>query len=282
MDVYFKGEGGSPSTLYVATDTYANISATYASAAYSGYTFRVTDVGVNGSDWGVNSSGELFPLGLITLSSSMSSYARAPSGTIGTGASGNITLGTAAPRIYSEGVYLYLPSIATTPAITAGYYWCVMSSTTVGTLYVSKGGAAINFSVGSAYTGVTTQVSYPTITILGGVMGNYRRISFAGNYSVTNNANNKATYFNFGGATGLGAAGLASALAGVINYDIVNKGASVQICGSGLDRYAPSAAMGYTAINTASNVSVFPYLNTGSTATDWWCIDSLQCVLYPR
>ena len=46
-----------------------------------------------------------------------------PTGTINTGSSGNITFGTAASRAYTEGLYVYLPSIATTPAITAGWYW---------------------------------------------------------------------------------------------------------------------------------------------------------------
>lgn len=91
----------------------------------------------------------------------------APSGTIGTGASGNITLGGAIHRIFTEGIWLYLPTIATTPAITEGMYWVVMSSTTVGTVYASgPGSAAINFTVGASYTGVTgTTVTLSTVTL---------------------------------------------------------------------------------------------------------------------
>lgn len=91
----------------------------------------------------------------------------APSGTIGTGASGNITLGGALHRIFTEGLWLYLPTIATTPAITEGMYWVVMSSATVGTVYTNgSGSAAINFTVGSAYTGVTaTAVALGTVTV---------------------------------------------------------------------------------------------------------------------
>lgn len=91
----------------------------------------------------------------------------APTGTIGTGSSGNITLGSALHRIFTEGIWLYLPTIATTPAITAGMYWVVMSSTTVGTVYASgAGSSAIDFTVGSAYTGVTaTAVALGTVTI---------------------------------------------------------------------------------------------------------------------
>ena len=152
--------------------------------------FYANDVGTNGSLW-TNSGGVLVPVGPITLYTSTDSYSRAPTGTINTGSSGNITFGTAANRTYTEGLYVYLPSIATTPAITAGFYWCVMSSTTVGTLYASKGGAAINFTVGAGYTGVTSSVDLPAQTLKGGVMGGYRRLSISGILSVTNNANAK-------------------------------------------------------------------------------------------
>jgi len=79
--------------------------------------------------------GNVNPLNIVTaltpaspLGTSASGIA--PSGTINTGSSGNITLGSALNRAFTEGIWLYLPTIATTPAITAGMYWVVMSSTT--------------------------------------------------------------------------------------------------------------------------------------------------------
>ena len=180
----------------VARDTWTNLNANYASSAFAGAMFYANDVGTNGSLW-TNSGGVLVPMAPITLYASTDAYAR-PTGTINTGSSGNITFGTAANRIYTEGLYVYLPSIATTPAITAGFYWCVMSSTTVGTLYASKGGAAINFTVGASYTGVTTAVDLPLQTLKGGLIGNYRKLNITGVLELTNNANSKSTIIKFG------------------------------------------------------------------------------------
>lgn len=139
----------------------------------------------------------------FVLTSSLDSTGIAPSGTINTGASANITLGTALDRTYAQGIYLYLPTIATTPAITAGFYWIVMSSTTVGTVYASKGGAAINFTVGASYTGVTTRVECFTTSILAGLLGTNGIITVDYSATITNNANNKIYGFAFGSATGL-------------------------------------------------------------------------------
>lgn len=264
----------------VARDTWTNLNANYASSAFAGAMFYANDVGTNGSLW-TNSGGVLVPVGPITLYTSTDSYSRAPTGTINTGSSGNITFGTAANRTYTEGLYVYLPSIATTPAITAGFYWCVMSSTTVGTLYASKGGAAINFTVGAGYTGVTSSVDLPAQTLKGGVMGSYRRLSISGILSVTNNANAKTTSIRFGGSTA-GAASFQSAASWPFSANIQNKTASLQhlqpaTSGTG------AGSTSVTTINTASDQTYNPYLSGGgSTATDWWIVDCWQAVLFPH
>lgn len=264
----------------VARDTWTNLNANYASSAFAGAMFYANDVGTNGSLW-TNSGGVLVPVGPITLYTSTDSYSRAPTGTINTGSSGNITFGTAANRTYTEGLYVYLPSIATTPAITAGFYWCVMSSTTVGTLYASKGGAAINFTVGAGYTGVTSSVDLPAQTLKGGVMGSYRRLSISGILSVTNNANAKTTSIRFGGSAA-GSATFASAASWPFSANIQNKTASLQhvqpaISGTG------AGSTSVTTINTASDQTYNPYLSGGgSTATDWWIVDCWQAVLFPH
>lgn len=264
----------------VARDTWTNLNANYASSAFAGAMFYANDVGTNGSLW-TNSGGVLVPVGPITLYTSTDSYSRAPTGTINTGSSGNITFGTAANRTYTEGLYVYLPSIATTPAITAGFYWCVMSSTTVGTLYASKGGAAINFTVGAGYTGVTSSVDLPAQTLKGGVMGSYRRLSISGILSVTNNANAKTTSIRFGGSTA-GSATFQSAASWPFSANIQNKTASLQhlqpaTSGTG------AGSTSVTTINTASDQTYNPYLSGGgSTATDWWIVDCWQAVLFPH
>lgn len=124
----------------------------------------------------------------------------APTGTISTGSSGNITLGGALHRIFTEGIWLYLPTIATTPAITAGMYWVVMSSTTVGTVYTSGAGSgAINFTVGSAYTGVTsTAVALGTVTVPANTLTAGAVIQSVPQFVFKNSAGVKTLSANFG------------------------------------------------------------------------------------
>lgn len=57
----------------------------------------------------------------------------APTGTMA--ANGAITLGTALNTTYSGGLWLYLPAGAAYAGSLAGFYWTVMSSTTLGTVY---------------------------------------------------------------------------------------------------------------------------------------------------
>jgi hypothetical protein len=65
-----------------------------------------------------------------------------PNGTVAT--NGQITLGTALPRTYSNGIWLYLPAGAVSGGA-AGLYWCVMSSTTVGQVYTKFADTSQNF-----------------------------------------------------------------------------------------------------------------------------------------
>ena len=263
----------------VARDTWTNLNTNYALSAFAGAMFYATDVGINGSLW-TNSGGVLVPTAPITLYTSTDSYGRAPTGTINTGSSGNITLGTAAYYTRSEGLYVYLPSIATTPAITAGFYWCVMSSTTVGTLYASKGGAALNFTVGAGYTGVTTAIDLPSQTLKGGVMGINRRLNITGLIQMTSNANAKNTVIKFGSAS-LGGAPFSSSNCLPFTVNVHNKAANLQVSTptmTGTGSGSPSI----TTVDTSSNVSFGPGLQTGSTATDWWVVDCWQAVLFPQ
>lgn len=278
--------GGGP----IVADTWANIVTNYVPdaagfAKYKDCRFRVTNVGVNGSDWQCNGT-ELFPVAPITLHTQTAAYGRAPSGTISTGSSGNITFGTAAPRAYTEGIFVYLPTIATTPAIAAGYHWCVMSDTTTGTLYATTWsggvptiGAAINFTVGASYTGVTTTVALPTNTLIGGVMGNYRQIQFRGQTSTTNNANSKTTGFSFGGSALVGSGGSSSAGLS-LNFTVAARGSSAQIQPPTL--VGGTGAAVYSAINTANDQQYGLNLSSGSAATDWWIVNAFSAMLLPR
>lgn len=265
--------GGGP----IVHDTLANCLSGYNMTTYDGCTFRCTDIGESGSDW-YASGGNINPKNPITIKNYIDGYARAPSGTINAGSSGNITFGTAAPRAYTEGLYVYLPAIATTPAIASGWYWCVMSNTTTGTLYSSKGGAAINFTVGASYTGVTTDITHPGFTIVANSAKN-RRISVVGNVSATNNANTKILqiYFNGSGGPGNGVNSVPSAR---IVCDMYFRGTSVQIIDPAITGYSGSNLRYFTEDITSSDRQLTIKLNSGSTATDWVVFESLCATMF--
>ena len=264
----------------VARDTWVNLNTNYASSAFAGAMFYATDVGTNGSLW-TNSGGVLVPMAPITLYTSTDAYARAPTGTINTGSSGNITFGTAANRTYTEGLYVYLPSIATTPAITAGFYWCVMSSTTVGTLYASKGGAAINFTVGASYTGVTTAVDVPLQTLKGGLIGNYRKLNITGVLELTNNANSKSTIIKFG-TKNLGNSSFSGAASFPFTMNVQAKGTGLIVATPSMGSSGGGAGSPMYTQDMTQDWTYGPELQSGTTATDWWIVDCWQAVLYPH
>ena len=120
----------------------------------------------NGSEWvPVN--------GQCALAISGIGYGIMSSGTISAGASGHFVSGTAFPYTYSSGLWMYFAATAgTTPALTAGFYWCVFSNTTTCTIYTNgPGSAAYDFTVGAATTGSTSEITARSVTIPAGLMG---------------------------------------------------------------------------------------------------------------
>jgi hypothetical protein len=112
----------------------------------------------------------------------------ANNGTVAT--NGQVTLGTALPRVYSNGIWLYLPAGAVSGGV-AGLYWCVMSSTTVGQVYTNFADTSLGFvpyiptgtlvnAVGSnsAYTQTTNaEIVLANINLPGNSLGNTGSIS---------------------------------------------------------------------------------------------------------
>lgn len=132
----------------------------------------------------------------------------APSGTIGN--NGALTLGTALPRIFSEGIYLYFPADSIAVGVAAGSYWCVMSSTTAGTIYnntlsgiptTPASPTAFVTTGPGAYTGDTTARVVASFTIPAGSLGNRGVYNYKSLHSHINNANNKVHSLTFGSAT---------------------------------------------------------------------------------
>lgn len=98
------------------------------------------------------------------------------------GANGDLSLMTAFQTIYSAGIYLYFGANAFYAGSVAGFYWCIMSSTTAGTAYgnlldinnpaaVSVAGRIPIVGAGSAYTQTGASITCLQKTIPAGLFG---------------------------------------------------------------------------------------------------------------
>lgn len=126
----------------------------------------------------------------------------APDGTVAT--NGVVTLGTALPRIYSNGIWLRLPAGAVSGGA-AGLYWCVMSSTTVGQVYTNFVDTSLGFTpyiptgaltpaVGSgvAYTAATgVDITLVNVNLTGNSLGNNGILKCSATLSTSNEATAK-------------------------------------------------------------------------------------------
>ena len=171
---------GSGDISGMQSGTYATMIAV--SSPQAGWTFWCTDVGKNGSSWTYNGT-EWALQGQITLLSTYLTFLRAPSGTIDV-TTGVLTLGTAISNTYLMGqsnkFYMYFPAGAWTGSA-AGWYYVTMSSTTSGLVYsntyttgnptVPSSPSLVTTGAG-AYTGVTTSVLGPNVSIPSDILNN--------------------------------------------------------------------------------------------------------------
>lgn len=130
----------------------------------------------------------------------------APTGSVAT--NGALTLGTALNQIYTGGIYLFLPSGAAFAGSAAGFYWCVMTSTTVGTIFnnvlgngipsVPATATPIVAAGPGAYTG-STSAQTVTIPLNPNVLGAAGYARILAMFGTNNTANNKTTTIAVGG-----------------------------------------------------------------------------------
>lgn len=135
----------------------------------------------------------------------------APTGTMG--ANGAVTLGTALNTTYSGGIWLYYPSGAVYSGSAAGFFWTVMSSTTLGTVYnniyvpgtnafdIPASPTAVSDAGPGAFTGVTSEITALSVTVPGGLMGNNGSILSYGLRNHNNSAGNKTLRIKYGATT---------------------------------------------------------------------------------
>ena len=134
----------------------------------------------------------------------------APTGTMA--ANGAVTLGTALEFIYSSGCYIYFPAGAVYAGSAAGSYYCVMSTTAVGTVYNNTLGnglpvipsipTPIVAAGPGAFTGVITEITLATLTIPANLLSAGGSINLDIQYLFNNSVGVKTFKEKLGGTIG--------------------------------------------------------------------------------
>jgi hypothetical protein len=215
----------------------------------------------------------------------------APSGTVG--ANGALTLGTALGLVYSAGIFLYFPAGAVFSGSSAGSYWTVMSSTTVGVVYNNQlsGAPSVPSSLTSivdagpgAFTGVTTEQTAATLVVPGNLLGASGAIQVEAFWSHPNNANTKTPAIAYGGTKFINAA-VTAALSFRQNGFIRNRTAASQTFGNSGNSmsYVEGATTGnYQSGSVDSSIDQnFIFSSTKAVATDYIVLEGYIVTIFP-
>jgi hypothetical protein len=194
------------------------------------------------------------------------------------GNNGAITLTTALPAIYAS-CYLYLPANAISAGSSAGFYYAVMTSTTVGTVYnntytsgtptIPASPTAFVTTGPGAYTQTTgAELALLEVTIPGGAMGKNGSLMSYPEFVYSNSANTK-TLKLYLGATAVITLAPTTTSYNPVRYFFRNRGAeAVNFDNSGAGFGAGTATPSRRTINTTAD---FVYKITGqlAAATDY-------------
>jgi predicted Zn-dependent protease len=189
-------------------------------------------------------------------------------------AGGALTLTVALPQIYDGGCWMYFPAAAFNPSTAAGFYYCVMSTTTVGTVYTNyfdpatsaeftgakpTGALVTTIGTGSQYTAVTTAIAAFRATIPGSAMGAFGNADILVCSSNDGTGATKTTTTKFGGTSVCSSSQTTTTLS--------KTGAAVSNRGSTGRQVAQSLvpANVYMAIDTNADVAVTVELASGAT-----------------
>lgn len=225
-------------------------------------------------------------------------FAIAPTGTMAN--NGAVTLGTALPAVYGS-CYLYLPAGAISASSLANWYYAVMTSTTVGTvfnnLYVPTVNAGANPFAGGApfipaaptafvstgpgaFTGSVLALTGPALFISSGTIGPNGFLRVCCLASVNNSAGVKTV------TLGLGSIAAPATFVSIvpttssgqkITTTVFNRGASSINVADSASLYGPGASAtgnAYTAINFAVANYLVPTLQL-AVATDVLVLEAL-------
>jgi hypothetical protein len=164
-----------------------------------------SDIGINGSVWYSNGTKWVHESPIVIAQSGIIIMIPS-SGSIGD--NGALTLTTALPATYSVGAYMYFPANAISAGSSAGLYYVVMSSTTVGTIYNNtySGGqpsiptdlVAFSTTGPGAYTQSTgVEVTLVSFTVPGGVLGINGKLDFESIVENNNSGDSKSYKVKF-------------------------------------------------------------------------------------
>lgn len=182
-----------------------------------------------------------------------------PSGTMA--ANGAVTFGTAMANTYSMGMWTFFPAGAVYAGSVAGFYWTVMSSTTVGQVFDTRyvpGLAGSSYEIPSApvpitlagpgaFTGPTSTITAISFIVPGGLMGRHGGMEIEFMVTLNNTAGTK-TVSGFYGTLGCAASTLTAHNNARQRGQFWNKGRP--------DRQASAVWIGYTGQTAAGSVSV--------------------------
>lgn len=213
----------------------------------------------------------------------------ANSGTVAT--NGTVTLGTALPLTYPQ-AWLYLPAGAVVGGL-AGWYYAVMSSTTVGQVYTAYMAtmtlpyvpttAALVAAVGSnsAYTGATgADIQMGAVTVSANRMGTNGALRYHALFGHNSTAGNKIEKAKFGSGTVVSST--ATTTTGLtMSKRVQNRAAASQVIQAGLETGAPvSVAPSLLAIDTTADV-VASFTGQLAVATDVCVLEAWSIEILP-
>lgn len=213
----------------------------------------------------------------------------APTGAVGE--NGALTLGTALPATYNDGIFLHFPAGAVQADSPAGFYFCTMTSGTEGTVFgdiytpgtaaptLPAAPAAIVDPGPGAYVGETAAVAAVSITLPGGLLGPNGRARFDLLGAHTDSAGDKTYSVHFGGEAIVAATGSTSQSLSIPGFLLANRGRADRQVAAGDPAGGTSAVAPLeTAIDTAADVVIEIKLQRAA-ATDSMVLDRAGIVV---
>ena len=230
--------------------------------------------------------------GHVVLAQSAVPVGKAPSGSVA--ANGALTLGTATTEVFSGGIWWLLPAGAAYAGSAQGVYWCVMSSTTVGTIYdttydvttelpyIPASPTPIVAAGPGAYTGLTGNRIVLGTKVPGNAMGIEGLVRAGFKIASNNTAGTKDNTLMINGSTASWSTTLSGANVynstqvslqniGVVNQQIISRSNATEYFG------AMSGIVVRKTYDTTTDMLVQFALN--AIATDWALIEAIEFVL---